>query len=249
MNAGNQLKPLSAQDHVQAIQNTENQITQIDQVIKNLQAGKAVDMNQILGLASAHPELLVFINDIDKLQQKLMTLRTSEEENLRSSFREIVMNSSAIYASGTQRQSAYDAGSRTYAEQLRYEEQYLGATASQETENLVQDLVEQLVQEVMQSLTGALSGGTNGEQSPFEAAVLLQQMREAMSEILTGTNTEDVGGSFTYLLSLFPELDAGTATVEDLQREIDNFSYSVESSLQTLGPFGELLLGTLNNAA
>ena len=128
MNAGSKVKPLTTQENLQSIEGAKDQIVQIDELIEDLQSGKSVDINKILNLSSAHPELLMLIGDVDNLTQRLRELRGLDRENLRSSLSEMIMNSTEVYESGEligipKVSSDRAPGVKTYAQYITYAKQ------------------------------------------------------------------------------------------------------------------------------
>lgn len=80
-------------EYVKTIKSADSEIENIDKHIKTLKEGGKLSFDDILDLASAHPEIMSLINDTDALIARLKEIKKASQGGLEQTIRDMILNS------------------------------------------------------------------------------------------------------------------------------------------------------------
>jgi len=75
----------------------KKEINALDKVIKEINNGKTIKFSDIVDIASAHPEILQFLNDSDKLLEKLNEIKTETRQKYAKQLKENLLNNEEFF--------------------------------------------------------------------------------------------------------------------------------------------------------
>lgn len=78
---------------IEKVEQLKNDIAKLDSVLKTLNDGGTVSFDDLLNLASAHPEIFAVIGDLDALKAKLAELGAGSRASLRDAIKDMLLNS------------------------------------------------------------------------------------------------------------------------------------------------------------
>ena len=125
-----------------AFKDNISEVETLDKVIAKLQSNKTVDFSDIINLSTAHPEIVAFANDADKLLAVLQRLKNEAKGTTKESIKNILYDSEE-YFKGTQ---YYDPESniKTMREYITYLHESRGdwSSVAREVDDAAQNIVD-----------------------------------------------------------------------------------------------------------
>ena len=95
--ASNSTSPQQVQDYAKDVNAYIKDMTSAQKLLDDLKNGKGIDLDDIFGLAQAHPEILTAIGDIDALKQKLQEIADLDTAKAKESFEGWLMDSADVF--------------------------------------------------------------------------------------------------------------------------------------------------------
>ena len=83
----------AAKETTKAFSDSVREVETLDSIIAKLQNNKTVDFSDIINLSAAHPEIVAFADDANKLIEVLQKLKAESKENVKNSIKEIMLDS------------------------------------------------------------------------------------------------------------------------------------------------------------
>lgn len=87
----------AAKEATKSFNDSVREVETLDKVIAKLQSNKTVDFSDIVNLSSAHPEIVAFANDADKLIEILQRLKEETKNSVKSNVKDVMMNSEEYF--------------------------------------------------------------------------------------------------------------------------------------------------------
>jgi len=82
-----------AKDAKKAFSDTVKEVESLDKTIEKLQSKKKVDFSDLVDLSTAHPEIMAFAGDADKLIEILQRLKAQAETNVKNNLKDYMLDS------------------------------------------------------------------------------------------------------------------------------------------------------------
>ena len=223
------------QKDIDKIKEAKEEIDKLDNAIKQLGEGKKLSFADMIDIASAHPEVMSMINDIDALKAKLEELRSGDSsEALKNAFKDMLMNSPE-YMQASVFSQFYDPNN----------EKGNGAI------NNLKELEEQMPQtksQVEQAVDGIVNKLEDGYDKAKEVAedFLAKQVETAQADAeLNWAKTNDFVEQIGELNEALGE--GGTEGVEKAQEVWNAYNKDMQKSLMDTYPsIGEAMLELRN---
>ena len=87
----------AAKEAKKTFNETIQEVERLDNVIKKLQSGKDIDFSDIINLSTAHPEIVAFANDADKLLEILQRLKKEAKADTKGAVASVMMDDEEFY--------------------------------------------------------------------------------------------------------------------------------------------------------
>lgn len=132
----------AATDAEKSFSSAVKEVETLDKTIAKLQDNKKIDFSDIVGLSAAHPELVAFANDADKLLEMLERLKEEAKSNVKDMVKNAMLDSEDYF-----KESQYyneESGIKTMREYITYLHESRGnwSAVAAEVDQAAQDIVD-----------------------------------------------------------------------------------------------------------
>ena len=154
------------------------EIDKIKSLSESATKGESLNMADLLDIAEAHPEIMNFVDDIDLLKKKLGELQSSEEEAMKTSLRDMILNSKEIFKN-SYLAGASSAGYSTLGEVQQFFQMQTDSGIVDYTQNLAS--LDAWINKLIDSFLGLTNAAGQAEQPIMALDQLVKDMQTADS--------------------------------------------------------------------
>lgn len=217
--------------YAKEIKTYASEIKNIDAVLKDIEDGKTLDMQDVFNIAEAHPEILQFIKDEQTLEEALKNLRAEIEETRKASLKESILGDEGYFESTEYYQNLDDGMKQTILTMNDYLE-YIGQ----------EDEAYQIITDDIDATVDALIGMTGQTE---ETAKTLKDAADGVKEYSNEIKSIDsildkiANGKTVSINDIFqlatshPQLLQYTEDAKKLEEALKNLRAEIETDAET----------------
>ena len=242
----------SSSDSANALNDLQSKMKLIKELMQAIEENGGLSFDQIVSLGSIDQSLLAYINNMHVLYSRLKSEHNKVLAEQRSFWEEYVANSSAFFQGDLyQALSGYGVSTLQGAVDLLSSDEFIAANGEAKAAAMLKYANEQIAKWA-QELLNAAQASTQETTDPLAEFIseidMLNKASQAL-EVIQHPESNDatqLADAWETILSIFPDLDAATVTVEDVQTAVDNLDASVRNAANDFGVLGAMIIASMN---